>query len=308
MSSSSSSCTVTVGICTRNRGPLLRTSLEQLARTAVPDDVTWEVVVVDNGSTDGTARVLEAMASQLPLRALRFDTPGKSHALNHAIQHARGDYILWTDDDVLVDQQWITSYVAAFRRWPDAAFFGGPVEPWFDGTPPLWLADHWQRVANVFAVRQLGDQTFLFDTVRVPYGANFAVKTSVQREYQYDTTLGPRPGSEVRGEETQVIREMLVAGLRGWWVPDARVQHFIPKHRQTVTYLRRFFVGQGEVQSRQFAGTSVPRMFGRPRWLIKQALTAEARYRWSRLTAPPDVWLDRLIEAATAWGHVKAAP
>ena len=104
MSPSSSSCTVTVGICTRNRGPLLRTSLEQLARTAVPDDVTWEVIVVDNGSTDGTARVLEAMASQLPLRALRYDTPGKSHALNHAIQHARGDYILWTDDDVLVDR------------------------------------------------------------------------------------------------------------------------------------------------------------------------------------------------------------
>jgi hypothetical protein len=75
-----------------------------------------------------------------------------------------------------------------------------------------------------------------------------------------------------------------------------------------VSYLRRFFVGQGEVQSRQFSGTSVPRMFGRPRWLIKQALNAEARYRWSRLTAPPDVWLDRLIEAATAWGHVKAAP
>lgn len=121
MSRSPTPCTVTVGICTRNREPLLQTSLEQLARTAVPDDVTWEVIVVDNGSTDGTARVLEAMASQLPLRALRFDTPGKSHALNYAIEHARGDYILWTDDDVLVDRQWIASYVAAFRRWPEAA-------------------------------------------------------------------------------------------------------------------------------------------------------------------------------------------
>jgi hypothetical protein len=130
----------------------------------------------------------------------------------------------------------------------------------------------------------------------------------VQREYPYDPTLGPRPGSEVRGEETQVIRQMLAAGLTGWWVPDARVQHFVPRHRQTLRYLRRFFVGQGEVQSREFGNADVPRVFGKPRWLIKQALAAEARYRWSRMTASPDVWLDRLIEAATAWGHVKAAP
>ena len=179
---------------------------------------------------------------------------------------------------------------AAFCRWPDAVFFGGPVEPWFEGEPPRWLHDHWQEVANVFAARQLGEASFAFDAQRVPYGANFAVKVA-QSAYPYDPTLGLRPGSEVRGEETNNMRRLLGAGYTGWWVPEAKVQHFVPRQRQSLAYLRRFFVGQGEVQSRDFSDTNVPRFLGRPRWLLKRALAAETRYRWSRITAPPDVWL-----------------
>jgi hypothetical protein len=224
------------------------------------------------------------------------------------VSETRAEYLIWTDDDVLVEPDWVAAYARAFRKWPDAAFFGGPVEPWFEGTPPRWLAEHWPQVANVFAARQLGDQTLAFDALRVPYGANYAVKVAVQRGYPYDPSLGLRPGSEIRGEETQILRRMLAAGHTGWWVPDARVRHFVPHDRQSLAYLRKFFIGQGEVQSREFGHADVPRLFGRPRWLLKQALAAEARYRWSRVTASPDVWLERLIEAGTAWGHLKAAP
>jgi hypothetical protein len=100
---------------------------------------------------------------------------------------------------------------------------------------------------------------------------------------------------------------MLAAGATGWWVPDARVQHVVPRARQSVAYVRRFFVGQGEVQGRTRTYDPGPRLFGHPRWLVRRALTAEARYRWSRLVDPPEVWLDRLIKAATVWGHVKAS-
>ncbi len=190
------------------------------------------------------------------------------------------------------------------------SFFGGPVEPWFEGAPPRWLekslAAGRQRIRGA-AARETQHSSSITD--RLPYGANFAIKTTVQREYplRYRPS-GPEPGSEVRGEETEIIRRMLGAGHTGWWVPDAKLKHFIPRHRQSLSYLRRFFVGQGEVQSRLFGGTEVPRIFGRPRWLLRRALAAEAHYRWSRVTASPDIWLDRLIEAATAWGHLKAAP
>jgi glucosyl-dolichyl phosphate glucuronosyltransferase len=300
--------TIDVVICTFNRCRLLGQTLDWLLRLRAPSDVDWQVLVVNNNSSDATLDVLRAFGERLPLRWVFESSPGLANARNRAIRETAAEYLLWTDDDVLVDPEWMASYLRAFRRRPEAAFFGGPVEPWFDGTPPRWLAQHWREVANVFAVRQLGEEPFLFDHEQVPYGANYAVNTAVQRQYLYDPTLGRRPGSNVGGEETLVMRQMLSAGYTGWWVPDAKVQHFVPRQRQSLAYLRKFFVGQGEVQSREFGTADVPRFFGRPRWLLKRALSAETRYWWSRMTAPPDVWLRHLSEAATAWGHLKAAP
>ena len=300
--------TIDVAICTWNRSALLAQTLDRLSELRVPVDVEWHLLVVDNNSTDATPEVVNEFAGRLPVRSVFEAQPGQANARNRALAETRAEYLIWTDDDVLVDRDWLAAYARAFARHPDAAFFGGPIEPWFEGEPPRWLHDHWQEVANVFAVRQLGETAFPFDAQRVPYGANFAVKVAVQRSFLYDPSLGLRPGSEVRGEETQNLRRLLEAGFTGWWVPEARVQHFVPRQRQSLAYLRKFFIGQGEVQSRGFGSVDVPRFFGRPRWLLKRALAAETRYRWSRITAPPDVWLRNLIEAATAWGHLKAAP
>jgi hypothetical protein len=159
-----------------------------------------------------------------------------------------------------------------------------------------------------FALRQFGDSTFRFDDSRMPYGANCAFKRDAQREFHYNPRLGRRPDSNVSGEETQVMRQMMAAGLSGWWVPRAKVRHFIPRERQTVRYLRRIFAGAGEQSALSLDGTGVPRVFGRPRWLWRQAIVAECQYRWSRVTAAPEVWLPQLIETARAWGRLKAAP
>jgi glucosyl-dolichyl phosphate glucuronosyltransferase len=295
---------IDVAICTWNRSSLLAQTLERLLDLNIPPGVEWELLVVDNNSTDATAEVLRGFQPRLPLRSVFEPRPGQANARNRALHETRATYLIWTDDDVLVDLEWIAAYSRAFQKHPDAAVFGGPIEPWFDGTPPRWLADHWQQVASVFAVRQLGDEPFEFDDARVPYGANFAVKTAVQREYPYDPSLGLRPGSEVRGEETHMIRRMLAAGHTGWWVPDAKVRHFIPRHRQSVRYVRQVIAGVGEVRWREWTS---PRLIDAPRLLLKKAVAAEARYRWSRLTDRPDVWLARLREAARAWGHWKGA-
>jgi len=298
---------IEVAICTWNRSPLLQQTLSRLERLRA-DDVDWQLLVVDNNSTDATADVLRSFARRLPLRSVFEPNPGLSNARNRAVSEVRGEYLVWTDDDVLVDEGWLEAYARAFRRWPDAAFFGGPVEPWFENTPPTWLVDHWPTVAVAYAVRQFGDEPFPFDTSRVPYGANCAFKAEVQRAHTYDPSLGRRPDSHVSGEEADLMRRLLAAGHTGWWVPDARVQHFIPRQRQSVRYLRQIFGGQGELSGRGFAAGNGPRLFGRPRWLMRRALAAECRYRWHRATASPDVWLPDLVDAAIAWGQVKGAP
>ncbi len=299
---------IEVAICTWNRSALLARTLQCLTEMRVPPPIEWHLLVINNNSTDATSDVVRGFSEKLPLRAVFEPLPGLANARNRAVRETTAEYLVWTDDDVLVDSEWLAAYTRAFARWPDAALFGGPIEPWFEGTPPRWLAEHWQKVESVFAVRQLGDNAFPFDDAHVPFGANYAIRTDVQQAFLYDSSLGRRPGSSVGGEETQLIRELLAAGHTGWWVPDARVRHFIPRERQSLRYLRRFFVGHGELNGRSLRFGQYRRVLGRPRLLVKMAIAAEARYRWSRFTKPPDVWITRLTEAAFAWGRMKGAP
>src|SRR6266550_1086469 len=111
---------VSVALCSWNRSGLLRKTLEQFTYLEAPNGFDWELLVVDNNSTDDTPDVLAEFASRLPLRALREPMPGKSNAANLAVREARGEYILWTDDDVLAGSDWVRQYVDAFRRYPTA--------------------------------------------------------------------------------------------------------------------------------------------------------------------------------------------
>ncbi|HVY60714.1 MAG TPA: glycosyltransferase, partial [Planctomycetota bacterium] len=237
---------VTVAICTWNRAELLRQTLAEIAKMRIPAGARWEVLVVDNNSTDATPSVVASFEGRLPARRVFEPRPGKSHALNRAAREARGDYILWTDDDALVAEDWLVEYGEAFRRWPDAAVFGGAVEPWFAAEPPAWLRRAWPRVAHAYAARDPGPETRPIEPHFAPFGVNLAVRASEQRRFLYDPALGPRPNSALRGEETSLVRAMLEAGVRGWWVPTARVRHYIPAERLTIGYLRGFFFGQGQ--------------------------------------------------------------
>jgi glucosyl-dolichyl phosphate glucuronosyltransferase len=122
---------VTIAICTYNRAALLRNTLDRLGEAVVPDGIEVEVIIVNNNCTDGTAQLLRDYAGPLSLRAVFEPVAGVSNARNRVLSEAAGEYILWTDDDVLVDRDWIRAYAAAFRASPDAALFGGPIEPWF---------------------------------------------------------------------------------------------------------------------------------------------------------------------------------
>jgi glycosyltransferase involved in cell wall biosynthesis len=294
---------LTVGVCTWNRSSLLRQALEAMTRLVIPLGVDWELLVVNNNSTDATDEVIAAFESRLPIRRLFEPKPGKSHALNLAVREACGDYIIWTDDDALVGQDWLAAYVQAIQRWPGAAFFGGPVRPWFAATPPRWLAPAWPQVATAYATRDLGAEPIPLDGGnRVPYGVNWAVRLKEQSQHEYSPRLGPQPGSHLRGEELSLIEALLADGCQGWWVPDASVQHYIPPDRMTLRYLRNYYLGYGQYLAMIEPKWDGPTLLGKPRYLWRQIVTAELRYRIRRLTSPPEIWIHDLIVASMAWG------
>lgn len=297
---------ITVAICTWNRCALLKKTLEQVSRLAIPIGVEWELLVVNNNSSDATHDVLTTFASRLPLRVVLESKPGLSNARNRAVREATGSYILWTDDDVLVDKDWLAAYCEAFQRYPDSAIFAGNIKPWFEGKPPEWLERVWPEVATAYASRDIGEKAFPLTRDVLPFGANFAVRSSEQRKYLYDPDLGVRPDSIIGGEETTVIKNMLADGVTGWWVPAARVRHHIPAARQTISYLRRYFKGYGEYCAVENADPNEARLFGMPRWIMREAVTAEARYQFRKHYAPPEVWIKDLIVSSLAWGQLGA--
>ena len=141
---------VTVAICTLNRAASLRRTLDSLAAMQQPDGIDWELLVVNNGCTDDTDLVIRSFADRLPLRREFEAQQGHSRALNRAVGTANGDYVVWTDDDVVVDRAWLAAYAEAFRRWPEAAVFGGPIVPRYHAPVPPWV------IGTAFAFRLKG--------------------------------------------------------------------------------------------------------------------------------------------------------
>ena len=166
---------ISVAICTWNHSALLRQTLEQFTHLVIPPELEWELLVVNNNSTDATDDVIASFIGRLPIRRLFEPRPGLSNARNTAVREARGEYLLWTDDDSFVDERWLAAYAEAFVRWSKATVFGGPIRPWFATPPPQWLKRVWPMVSGVYGFRDLGSIPLRFDgSARMPFGANFA--------------------------------------------------------------------------------------------------------------------------------------
>lgn len=302
---------LTVAICTHNRSAQLARTLESFERLRTPDGATWEVLVVQNRCTDATAGVVDRFRERLPLRTTLEPELGLCYARNAAVEGARGDYIVWTDDDVAPRPDWLAVYADAFRRWPDASFFGGPVVLRFLGDEtPGWLETVRREFPSVYAGRDLGDRAFRIDErAKLPYGANYALQLPVQEEFRYDPELGRRGSDLLSGEETDLMGRVLEEGAHGRWVPGAGVRHMIPEERQTTGYFRRFFRSHGRVSAaREGQEERLPTLLGRPRWAWRAAVEMEVRHWTARVLGSPDDWVPLLRDAAYAQGFLLGPP
>ncbi len=290
-----------VAICTWNRAELLRRTLISLSRLRMPTDWHWQIVVVDNNSTDRTADVVREFESQMPLRLVSEPRQGLSFARNRAIENCTGQVIVWTDDDVEVAPAWLVAYGELIDRTPEGSFWGGPIRPKFLGPRPTWLMKNWDVCQGCFAARELGQDSFECTADRLPYGANFAVRTSVQHKFLFDERLGRKGNSLVGDEELDLMRRLMAAGHRGFWVPGATVEHLIPPQRMTLDFVRRYFIGQGwRLGSSTQSSSRTARLFRREafvqRWLFR------LRYRFTK----SPTWLAHWIRAALAEGQSQA--
>ena len=293
----------TIAICSRNRAKSLARTLGSIAAMR-PAEEAWETLVVDNGSADDTRAVVGSFAGRLPIRYCVEAKPGVSHARNRAVAESAAEYILWTDDDVIVDGEWLNAYLAAFRQWPDAVLFGGKTLPLFEAKTPAWLDETFELLGGVFAYRDFGDAPlrFTLEGRVIPFGSNYAVHAGEHRKHPFNTDLGPRPGQPIYGEETDLIEAILRGGGIGYWVPGAKVQHCIPPERMTLDYIDRYYQGYGRYLAYSDKNGTAPRMFGAPRWLWRRFIASTLQY-WSRRTiSRPGAWMEYRVGRAVDRG------
>ena len=293
---------VEIAICTYNRAGQLKQTLGSLANAVVPDNVQLRVLVVNNNSNDDTDSVVQSFdRRELAVELLRESVQGHAVSRNRAIANCRGELLLWTDDDVLIDREWIAAFVDAARRQPQQSFWGGPIQPVFEPPQPKWISENWTKLSGCFAERDLGDRPRPLGPDELPYGANFAIRTDVQKRFLFDPAWGRRDSSVVGEDELELFRRLLHDQMTGGWVPAARVQHVIDLDRQTEAFVQSYFVGQGQALVRKGDQwtNDVRRLRRESRW-------ERWCYRVKRHFAPSDTWVSHMIRSALAQGQLLA--
>jgi glycosyltransferase involved in cell wall biosynthesis len=269
---------VSVAICTWNRCELLRQTLEQMTRLHVDADLAWELVVINNGCSDATSEVIAAFTGRLPVREVVELQPGLSRARNRAVNEAKGDYILWTDDDVLVDEGWLTAFLETVRRFPDAAVFGGPIEPWFPVAPDPVLLTSFPLLRLGFNGVHHGDVERRLEPDQYVWGANMAVRRAAIDGLRFDPTLGVCQTDIKLGEEKDLIRRVRERGGDVIWSPAMRVRHYVGPSRMTRPYLTKFYAGHGRTCMREGGIPAGVRLFGAPRWIWRKCAVSAVEH------------------------------
>jgi len=207
--------------------------------------MAWEVLVIDNNSTDQTRDLVEDFSRRHSgrFRYLLEPRPGKSYALNSGIANAFGRILAFVDDDAIVHPRWLQNLTAELGsgEWAGTA---GRVLPAQTFVLPPWLSRsdcvvrrrggmfQWDPLAVLCAQFDLGDHPIGLDLNRAPYGVNMAFPKNVFEKYGgFRLDLGPRPNSQLRNEDVEFGRRLMKAGEQLRYVPSAVVYHPVPKGR-----------------------------------------------------------------------------
>ncbi len=236
---------------TRNRAAVLRRCLQSLTAQAAPAD-SFEVIVVDNGSSDDTVAVAKSFDGALQMRLLHESEPGLHVGRHAGWRAARSDVLMFADDDIEAEPGWVEAVVARFAAEPSVALVGGNDHPAFEHEPPLWLQRWWQqpvgrgRALGYLSILDFGTGCFALDPSYV-WGCNFNVRRAVleaARGFHPDGV--PVERIRWRGDGEGHIARLVHE--RGWLTlfdGAASVRHAVTARRMTPDYFEERAYAQG---------------------------------------------------------------
>lgn len=229
---------ISVAICTHNRSRYLALALAGLQQQSLPP-AQFEILVVDNCSTDDTRHVVDGLRQRLPhLRYVHEARLGLSYARNTAMHEAHGRYLAYLDDDAIPEPQWLQALLAAFnvQAGQRVACVGGRIDPIWEVPRPDWMPD---ELLDYLTVVDWGSSGLaLTPQRRYVAGANVAFELSALRAVGgFDRTLTRTGANLVSHDEILVERRLAAQGLAVYYEHEAAVRHHIPAGRATKQWL-----------------------------------------------------------------------
>jgi glucosyl-dolichyl phosphate glucuronosyltransferase len=266
-------------------GPALESALQQTA-----DPASYEIVVVNNNSTDRTGEVIDDLERVYGprLRQIVEHRQGVSYAREAGINEVRAPIVALFDDDVRVMPNWVETILRTFAEYPEFECIGGKVLPAWSSPPPRWLTrDHWAPLA----LQDFGDQRVIVSqqNPRVLITANLAIKKCVFDRIGMFSPQFQRVKDDIGSlEDDEWMRRFWKAGGRGLYVPELVAVTDVPSIRTTRTYHRRWHSGHGRfyalLRAEEMERTSKGSLFGVPGHLYRSALRDAVRWLSSTLT------------------------
>ncbi len=242
---------LTVVICTYNREKYIGNLLESIAANDLEKN-EYEILLVDNNCTDNTRKICDTFAKNHPEISFRYTIEpeqGLSAARNRGINEAKGDIIVYVDDDALVDSDYLRAYTEWFAMHPQTMACGGPIEPLYETSEPNWMTPYTKALLTAWM--NYGDKVREYPKGRFPGGGNAAYRKEVFNQVGlFNTKLGRKGNSLMASEEKDIFDKMHALNMQILYLPTPVLHHIVPHTKLEPDYFNRvtFQIGCSERQ------------------------------------------------------------
>lgn len=253
----------TVAIPTYNGAHRLPRLLDALRRQRVPPGVAWEIIVVDNNSTDATAAVVahyqQSQPIAVPLHYVTEARQGAAYGRQRAVEVAMGEWVGFLDDDTIPHESWVAAALEFGRDRGAVGAIASQIHGCYEVPPPPGF----ERIKAFLAIQERGNEPKRFEPAQrlLPPSAGLVVRRQAWLDsVPRDLILGGRTAtSMLTSEDLETLIYLQRRGWEVWYGPSLEIEHQIPASRMTREYLIPFFRGIGLTKY-------VIRMLRVPRW------------------------------------------
>lgn len=235
--------------CTYNRDKYIGQTLQSVCDQKYPDN-NYEIIVIDNNSTDNTASICEEFRAEYPNKNFRYFkemNQGLSFALNRGIKEAQGEYLIFVDDDETIIPQHLERLDNHLRTYPEAVLCGTPVIPVYEIPEPKWMSRFTQRLIGGYFDQ--GKEVKILEAKNYPGTGHTIIKKELYERYgNYNTELGRKGTSLIGAEDKDMFNRLKNNNIACYYLPDIPIYHHIPPNKMTDEFFHKltYSIGKSE--------------------------------------------------------------